>query len=775
MATKKKTRKKSKKAPARKAFKSVGIALLVIGICASFYFMASISRLVVDAYAFDITKYKLNIASTVYAENDDGEWTLYEQLYNDTRRIWLEMEEMPDYLPKAAIAIEDERFLQHHGVDIKRTVGATLGFMTGNATYGGSTITQQLIKNITDDWDDTWQRKVKEILRALVLETQMDKDEILEYYLNFVYFGNGCNGIEMAAQTYFGKSAADISLAQAASIIGITNAPTYYDPYKNPENNKNRQEVILDKMLELGYIDQTTHDEAVAEELEFVENSEAHYLGINSYFTELMAKEIATDLAEKEKITFENAKDMVYTGGLTIYSTVDLKVQKAMEKWFASGDKRLFPVLAGDEQPQAAMVVISATDGSLAGIVGGVGEKNAGLLLNRASDRVRQPGSSIKPLSAYGPAVELGLLKPSSIIIDEPFEYNGWKPNNWYKGYKGAVTMREAVVQSMNIPAIKTVQQVTTEKSFDFLKNKFMLDTLVEADRNLAPLALGGLTDGVSVLDMTAAYGVYANNGMYTEPYTYTKVLDKNGKVLLEKNIHQHRVVSEKTAQTMTNVLISSAEGSLGVSARLSNMQSAGKTGTTNGYINGRSVDIDRWYMGYTPYYVGGVWYGYDYPKEVPYSITRVTSHKIWQAVMNDAHAGLSYKRFSLPLYVHEPEIKETEIDICKISKLAPAEGCPTEKIKIPSDNDDEPLETCAGGHTPEEIEAANSPQIDDETDQTGDTTDSTNSSSDSENTDVPPGNGTGGEDAPSADNTPSDGDVTPPSQQINPDAPLIE
>ncbi len=719
MAAKKKSKRKVKASPKRSAFKAIGVSLLIIGICASFYFVSVVSQLVVEAYGFDITKYKLDIASTVYAQDEDGQWTEYEQLYSDQRRIWISIDDIPQYIPNAAIAIEDERFESHHGVDMKRTLGATLGFMTGNAKYGGSTITQQLIKNITDDWDDTWQRKLKEILRALVLETQMSKREILEYYLNFVYFGNGCNGIEMAAQTYFDKSAADLTLAEAASIIGITNAPTYYDPYNNPQNNKKRQETILDKMLELGYIDQVTHDEAVAEEIVFTE-TEAKYLGVNSYFTEMMAKEIAHDLAEKEKITIESATDMVYTGGLTIYSTVDVKVQKSMEKWFASGDQRLFPTLSGDEQPQAAMVVISAEDGSLAGVVGGVGEKNASFVLNRAADRVRQPGSSIKPLSAYGPAVELGVLKPASIILDEPFEYNGWKPKNWYKGYKGNVTMREAVVQSMNIPAIKTVQQISTETSYDFLKNKFMLDTLVEDDKNLAPLALGGLTDGVSVLDMTAAYGVYANGGIYTEPYTYTKVLDKNGNVLLEKEVKKHRVVSEKTAHTMTNVLISSAEGSLGISARLPNMQSAGKTGTTNGIINGRSVDVDRWYMGYTPYYVGGVWYGYDYPKEVPYGATRVTSHKIWQAVMTDAHEGMAYKKFDTSLYVAEPEVIPQEtVDVCKISGLLAIDGCPVEKVPVPKDQENSgeenvtiPTESCAGGHTIEEIESANSPEL---------------------------------------------------------------
>lgn len=638
----KRKRKTKKESLPRRLVKLLGVCCLLIGIVVSFILVWNITTMVIDAYSFDITKYKTDIASIIYSVNDDGESQEYEQIHSSTNRLWVTINKIPVYAQHAAVAIEDERFYTHQGMDIKRTAGAVLGFVTGMSDYGGSTITQQLIKNVTGEWEETPTRKMKEILRALVLETQMDKDEILEYYLNVVYFGNGSYGLQMASHTYFDKDVSELSLAEAAAIVGITQSPKALDPFVNREKNKEKQEIVLYKMLECGYITQEEHDAAIAETLNFIEGAEEDNTFVNSYFTETLIEELSKDLSENEKISLEQAKQRVYTGGLKIYATVQPNVQNAMEKVFEdTSNKAFFPRLAGNVQPEAAMAVINPENGALVGVVGGKGKKEANLILNRAVNSYRQPGSSMKPLAAYGPAVELDLLTPSSIIIDEPFEYNGWKPQNWYRGYKGAVTMREAVVQSMNIPAIKTVQSVGVETSFDYAKNKLGLKSLDDInDKNLSPLSLGGLTKGVSVLDITAAYGTFANKGIYTEPYTYTKVVDRYGNTVIEKDIESRRVFSEETATIMTSVLKSSAEGSLGISAKLSSgMPSAGKTGTTND-------DKDRWYIGYTPYYLGGVWYGYDQPKTVPYSATRIVTHKIWQAVMNDIHSGLDVKKF---------------------------------------------------------------------------------------------------------------------------------
>ncbi len=641
-------KKQKKKGGLRHIFNIIGIIFLLTGIIASCVIVWFAATTLIDAYNFDIENYKMDIASIIYATDSDGNHIEYEQLHSSTRRLWVDIEKIPDHVQKAAVAIEDERFYMHQGMDFKRTVGAFLGYITGRSEYGGSTITQQLVKNLTEERKASPTRKLREIFRALVLETQLEKDEILEYYLNVVYFGSSSYGIQMASHTYFDKDVSELTVAEAASIIGITQHPASFDPYISEEtkaNNKEKQEIVLAKMLELGYISQEEHDEAVTQELVF-EASEDDVLSFtNSYFTEAMVNEIALELAEKNDLTLEQATRLVYSGGLKIYSTVNPKVQEAIEDVFEdSNNTALFPKLSGEVQPQAAMVVISPTDGSVLGLVGGIGKKTGSLLLNRAVDTYRQPGSSIKPITAYGPAVELDILSPGSVLIDEPYKSSdGWNPQNWYRGYKGAVTMRYAVEQSMNIPAIKTVEEVGISKSFDFAKNKLGLSSLDdEHDKNLSSLALGGMYNGVSVKNLTAAYGAFANKGIYTKPYTYTKVVDSKGKVLIEHKVTSERVFSEQTAYLMTSVLKSTAEGSLGSPARIPGMISAGKTGTTND-------DKDRWYVGYTPYYLGGVWYGYDQPKTVPYSRTSVVAHKLWRAVMTTLHKDLKNKDFEKP------------------------------------------------------------------------------------------------------------------------------
>ncbi|MBR5587104.1 MAG: PBP1A family penicillin-binding protein [Clostridia bacterium] len=638
-------KEKNNEGAGRKASKVFLSILLFVGVIVSAFLLWNVGKLMIDAYRFDITLYKTDMASTIYAVDAEGNYAEYEQLYAEEKRVWIPIDKIPAHVQKAAVAIEDERFYSHQGVDLKRTIGALSGFMVGKKDYGGSTITQQLIKNVTNEKDTTATRKAKEIFRALVLETQLDKDEILEYYLNVVYFANSSYGIQTAAQTYFAKDASELTLAEGAAIVGITQAPSYYDPFDNPDNNKEKQELVLSKMLELNFITQEEHDAAVNEKLAFTDGSHRHngIGGINSFFAESIVSELTPELAKELKIPEDQARSLIYTGGLKIYSTLDAKVQKSINDTF-EGDK-FFPELAGDVQPQAAIAVISVADGSVKGLYGQAGRKEANLVLNRATSTTRQPGSSIKPLAVYGPAMELGLVTPGSIVIDEPYSRGDWHPNNWYKGYKGPITIQEAVIQSMNIPAIKTLEKVTVEKAFDFAKNKLGLSTLVEPDdRDLAPLALGGLTRGVTVLEMTAAYNTFASGGEYTEPYFYTKVTDREGKVIIEKKIKKKRVFSEKTSKYMTGVLKATAEGPLGLAASLGGRPSAGKTGSTN-------EDKDRWYMGYTTYYTAGVWYGYDIAKTLPYVATRQVPHKLWKNVMTLAHNGLAIEQFETESY----------------------------------------------------------------------------------------------------------------------------
>ena len=671
-------KRKGAETAGRKTSKIVMSVLMLIGVVVAAILTWNMAALIIDAYKFDITLYKTDMASTIYALDENGNYVEYEQMFYEQKRIWVPIEEIPVSVQKAAVAIEDERFYSHQGVDIKRTLGALSGFVVGKKDYGGSTITQQLIKNVTNEKDATASRKAKEIFRALVLETQMEKDEILEYYLNVVYFANGSYGIQTAANTYFGKDASELTLAEGAAIVGITQAPSYFDPFRNPENNKEKQEIVLAKMLELNLITKEEHDEAVAQELVFIKNDtiEENDGVINSFYAEALADELIPELVDKYGIHEDQARRMIYTGGLKIYSTMSATVQDSINDVFEkTGPGSQFPTLAGEVQPEAAIVVISSEDGSVKGIYGQAGKKSANLVLNRAIDTTRQPGSSIKPLAVYAPAIELGLVMPGSVVIDEPYSKNGWTPKNWYKGYKGAVTIQEAVVQSMNIPAIKTLEKVGVETAFDFAKNKLGLSTLVEegavSDKNLAPLALGGLTNGVTVLEMTAAYNTFAANGIYTEPYFYTKVTDRDGKVILEKEIETRRVFSEKTANYMTGILKATAQGPLGAAAGLYGRQSAGKTGSTND-------DKDRWYMGYTTYYTAGVWYGYDIAKTLPYYETRQVPHKLWRDVMTLSHANLPVQNFNLLKYSLTPPKKYY---VCEETGLLAGVNCPKKEV----------------------------------------------------------------------------------------------
>lgn len=693
---KKKKRKRSKKKenPARKVLKVIGGLFLTTGIVACFIVAGILSSFLVEALNFNIEDYQVNMASTIYMTDEQGNDVEYEQIHSETKRIWVNLSDIPKDMQDAAVAIEDQRFYSHHGVDIKRTLGAFFSFITKSDTYGGSTITQQVVKNLTNEREESPIRKIKEILRALVLETQLDKSEILEFYLNVAHFGEGANGVGAAANVYFDKDVSELNLAQCASIIGITQYPGRFNPFVNPEENKNKQEVVLAKMLELGYITQQEYDEAVAYQLDFVEKGAADDgEWLFSYFTEAVIDEVAVDLAEERNISEVAARKLIFNSGLKIYSTVESNVQDAMETVFEDSDNRnYFPKLAGEVQPEAAMVVIDPHTGAIVGMVGGVGEKEGNLVLNRATSLPRQPGSTIKPLLAYGPNIESERLTPGSILIDEPIDIAGWTPQNWYHTYYGPVTVREALVQSMNIPAVKAAQLTGVEELYDFAKNKLGFSTLVDneeidgqiySDKNLSSLALGGLTKGVTVKDLTAAYMPFANGGKYIKPYTYTKVIDRNGKVILEKEIRSEQLYSEQTTYLMTSILMDVAKGPLGSSALISNSVSAGKTGTSND-------DIDRWYVGYTPYYLGGVWYGYEKAKTVPYSATRIVAHKLWKAVMEEIHEDLPEKEFEEPAGI-------TTATICKISGDRASGNCPaiTEEFKVGTT----PKKVCSAAH----------------------------------------------------------------------------
>lgn len=596
----------------------------------------------------EIDNMRLNLTTFVYAEDSStGEMVEVEQLYDDENRIWVSSSKIPENLKNAFISIEDERFYSHCGFDIKRLTGAVIQYITnkGKSSYGGSTITQQLIKNITKDDDYSVKRKIQEIYRAYNLERQLSKDEILEYYLNTIYLSRKCNGVASAAQTYFGKDVSKLSLAECATIAGITQFPSKYDPISNPENNKQRQLVILKKMYELGHITKAEYEDAKVEELKFAITKDTPTTNIQSYYTDAAIEQIVNDLVAKYNYTKEYASKILYNGGLKIYLSMDTSIQEKLDEIYQ--DDSNFQKSSKATQPQSSMVIMDPYTGEVKALIGGRGEKDANRTLNRATQTLRQPGSTIKPLSVYSPAVEYGLVEPSSLVNDSPVEYGDWAPRNDDRAFQGRITVAAALRGSRNVPAVKICDYLTPQASFDFVSNNYHISTLVESEKRngkvftdvgLSQIALGGLTDGVSVLEMCAAYCAFPNGGTYIKPSLYTRVLDSEGNVLLEHSSKGVVAISQTTAEAVTQMLTDAVNGGTGTAARLSKMPVAGKTGTT-------SSNNDRWFVGYTPYYVGAVWFGYDQPASLK-GFSPNPAAVAWRKVMAKVHEELPNKKF---------------------------------------------------------------------------------------------------------------------------------
>ena len=636
----------------KKNFKKLTLALLalicVFAIIGIGLVGGSLFGFVEGTELLEIDSMRLNLTTFVYAEDSaTGEMVEVEQLYDDENRIWVSSSKIPENLKNAFISIEDERFYSHCGFDIKRLTGAAIQYITNNgkSSYGGSTITQQLIKNITKDDDYSVKRKIQEIYRAYNLERQLSKDEILEYYLNTIYLSRKCNGVASAAQTYFGKDVSKLSLAECATIAGITQFPSKYDPISNPENNKERQLVILKKMYELGHITKAEYEEAKVEELKFAITKDTPTTNIQSYYTDAAIDQIINDLVAKYSYTKEYASKILYNGGLKIYLSMDATIQEKLDEVYQ--DDSSFQKSSRATQPQSSMVIMDPYTGEVKALVGGRGAKDANRTLNRATQTLRQPGSTIKPLSVYSPAVEYGLIEPTSLVNDSPVEYGDWAPRNDDRAFQGRITVAAALRGSRNVPAVKICDYLTPQASFDFVKNNYHISTLVESEKRngkvftdigLSQIALGGLTDGVSVLDMCAAYCTFPNGGTYIKPSLYTKVLDSEGKVLLEHSTKGTVAISQTTAEDITEMLTNAVNGGTGTAARLSNMPVAGKTGTT-------SSNNDRWFVGYTPYYVGAVWFGYDQPTSLK-GFSPNPAAVAWRKVMSKVHEELPNKKF---------------------------------------------------------------------------------------------------------------------------------
>ena len=636
----------------------------------------------------DISAYTLKQSSTVYYQDKtSGEWVELTKLHGVENRTLVSIDEIPKHVRDALISIEDERFESHHGVDWKSTAKAILGKLTGSSTRGGSTISQQVIKNTTGDNEVTIKRKVREIFRALRLEKNYSKDEILETYLNLVYFGNGCNGIEAAAESYFGKTVGELSIAEAASIVGITQFPYKYDPSRGDwyrEQNKERQLTVLYKMHELGKISDEEYEQAKVEPLVFSWDpgfvpsagvasrvDTASSTEYDSYFVERMFNDIVADMHEQLGFDELVAKDLLYTGGYSIYCTVDPKVQSIVESVYADRNNLNYTSSKG-QQLQSGATIIDNSTGNIVAVAGRVGEREGRFLLDY-STVVRQCGSAIKPLSVYAPALDAGVITPASVIDDYPVEMlNGsaW-PVNAYSGYRSIMTLQDAIRNSSNPTAVRTAIKLTLPASYAFMTENLGFTTLTNDDMTAAgALALGGLSKGVTTREMAAAYASFANGGVYTTPRTYTEVRDHNGNVILENKSESHVAMKESTAYAMNELLKNVVRNGTGTGANFSGMTIAGKTGSTNS-------NNDRYFVGYTPYYTAAVWVGYDTPTRIVASGNPAAT--LWKTFMSKVHANLPNKDFDVS------SDGMVSVTVCTQTGLLASAGCPSQTVKVAS------------------------------------------------------------------------------------------
>ncbi|MBR1525004.1 MAG: transglycosylase domain-containing protein [Lachnospiraceae bacterium] len=732
-------------------FYMAAIIVLVAAVLAGSFAAAGVFRGILvsapDISSIDVRP--TGYSSSVY-DSDGNQIT--KLVATNSNRIYQTIDKIPIDMQHAFVAMEDERFYEHNGIDIKGIARAAyIMVATRDMSQGASTITQQLIKNsVFDKWatgESTFEkvkRKIQEQYLAIQLERQpgMTKDSILELYLNTINLGQNTLGVQAASLRYFGKNASDLNLSEASVIAAITSNPSRYNPISHPDNNAVRRQMVLDKMLEQGYITNQAYQQAVEddpyERIQTV-NSQTEQNSINSYFVDAMVEEIMEDFQEKLGYTENQAYNMLYSGGLQIFTTQDSKIQKIcddttsdpdlypakteylldyrvtgvdkdnnvqnfssqmMEVYFKDQGRNGYDRLYASEedakadtevykeyiesqgysveaetmsitpQPQISLSIEDQSTGYVKAIIGGRGKKEASLTLNRATDTVRQPGSTFKIVSTYAPAFDLGAKTLGTVTVDEPFNYaNGRPVSNWYSsGYKGPVTLRYAIEQSMNIIAVKTLTDITPQVGFDYLL-KFgfttLVDNEVQSDGSIMSdvqqaLALGGITHGVKNYELNAAYATIANRGVYHKPIFYTKILDHDGNVLLDNTGDPGtQVIGEAAAFLCTSAMEDVVTKGTGAAVNFGTQKIAGKTGTTTG-------ENDLWFAGYTPYYTCTTWTGYDNNKKMYDKEQQRLAKTVWRAVMEAVHENLPEKDFP----AQPPDV--TTATVCnKTGKLA--------------------------------------------------------------------------------------------------------
>lgn len=643
-------------------------------------FMVYVKTTLAPSLNVDASEYTMDLSSILYYHDKaTGKWKELQTLHGTENRIWVDYDKIPKALWEGAVSIEDKRFFKHHGVDWSRTSTAAVNMFLGmKSTYGGSTITQQLVKNLTGDKEGTVKRKVTEIFRALEFEKKYSKQEILEMYLNTIFLGKNCYGVQTASQYYFGKNVSDLDVAECASLIGITNNPSMYNPLisdKTRANNKKRQKQILKEMLKQGYIDRDTYESAAAEKLKFTDGSTtaaelvAKAKGTNtavtekynSYFVDQVIRDVIGDLQKKLGISEKAAHDRVYYGGYKIYTTEDPTIQNITESVYENR-ANLNVTSPSGQQLQSGITIVDVTNGDVVAMVGGVGQKKGDMVWNYATD-VQQCGSSIKPVTVYAPALDAGVITMASTFDNYPVQLlNGspW-PKNSPPGYTGLVTLDTGVANSINTVAVRTIEKLGISNSYKFATQKLGMTTLCSDDMNPSSLGLGGLTKGTTTEEMAAAFASFANDGVYNSPRLYSRVADSNGKTVMTNETDSHVAMKETTAYFMNELLEGVINHGTGTSAKFSGMTLAGKTGTT-------SDNYDRYFVGYSPYYCAAVWTGYRNNEKIRYSGN--PSITMWKKVMQQVHAKLEDKDFD------KPSSGLVTVRVCADSGLLATEAC---------------------------------------------------------------------------------------------------
>lgn len=758
---KKALRSKSKKWSKRFAltfFKAILLLILAVGIIGICGGLGVVKGILASAPDTDIDVSPSGFSTFVY----DAEGNQIAKLDAEgSNRVPVSMDKIPENLAHAFVAIEDARFYEHNGIDIKGIIRAGfIGLTSGHFSEGASTITQQLIKNnVLTSWTSESEkgfavkvkRKIQEQYLAIMLEKQMDKDKILENYMNTINLGQNTLGVQAASKRYFGKNVWELNLSECAVIAAITQNPSRYNPITHPEKNAERREKVLGDMLEQGYISQSEFDEALGDDVYSriqIVNEETGETAINSYFVDALTEMVMEDL-EAAGYSETQAFSLLYSGGLKIYSTQDPTIQAICDEvcsneenypdgttWYLNyqltiqhangetnnyskemledylkqnGSDKKYPLLFssqddayaaaenykasllqdGDEvlaekismtpQPQISMTIEDQSTGNVVALVGGRGAKEANRTLNRATSTTRQPGSTFKIVSTYAPALDSAGLTLADVFVDAPFNYANGKPvSNWYSsGYRGICSLRDGIRDSLNIIAVKTLTSIKPQLGYDYLQN-FGFTTLVESEERNGQifsdiqqsLALGGITHGVTNMELNASYATIANGGTYIKPKLYTKIVDHDGNILIDNTAGESRqVIKESTAFLLTDAMVDVVTSGTGTSVNFGGMSIAGKTGTTSDYN-------DVWFAGYTPYYTCTTWTGYDNNAKLSgKNGERNLAKTLWRATMSKIHENLENKAFNVPADI-------VTATVCSQSGKLPIPGMCDETLK---------------------------------------------------------------------------------------------